>query len=101
MIKIAEVLPPKPSPLWRMVKQCGVDYVVGGMDWTGGIDNPDPDLRPWGFMSLARVKSNYENAGFTLDTIENRPNLTKASLTSSDNILFMFIKLYLLFKAIN
>jgi len=80
MIKIAEMLPPRPSPLWRMVKQCGVDYAVGGMDWSGGADNPDPDLRPWGFMSLARVKSMYENAGFTLDTIENRPQLNKAKL---------------------
>jgi len=72
MIEIAEVLPPRPTPLWRLVKQCGVNHVVGAMDFR--------DKPPWGYQSLARLKKSYEDGGFELAVIESRPPLNKAKL---------------------
>lgn len=75
MIEIAEFLSPTPTPLWKLAKQAGVDWAVGGLPYDQPFNGPDA---PWDYMPLLRMKQRYEEAGFTLAVIESRPPLNKA-----------------------
>ena len=76
-------MPPYHTPLLDMVKQCGVDYVVGSFDGRRGTDVPRDEL-PWSYTSVMRMKTAYEDGGFKLDVIESRPPLNKAKLGLPD-----------------
>lgn len=75
MIEIAEFLPPDPTPLWKLAKQAGVDWAVGGLP---GEDLLQGDEAPWDLAPLSRMKARYEQGGFQLAVIEARPPLNKA-----------------------
>jgi mannonate dehydratase len=75
MIEIAEMLPSQPTVLWKLAKQAGVNHAVGGLP----RDEGGPE-RPWDFMPLMRLKTRFEDAGFTLSVIESSPPMQKIRL---------------------
>lgn len=79
MIKIAEVFAPEDKALWSLAKQCGVDYVVGGIGLQP-IEGASPERQPWSYMSLLRAKTAYADAGFEFAVIESRPPMEKIKL---------------------
>ena len=75
MIEIAEMLRPEPSPLWRLVKQAGVNHAVSGLPRDDGGPN-----RPWDYVSLAGVKKRCDEAEMDLAVIESSPSMQKIRL---------------------
>ncbi len=75
MIEIAEFLPPSPTPLWKLARQAGVDYAVGGLPFD---DPTNAGEQPWDYLPLLRVQQRYTSAGFNLAVIESRPPLNNA-----------------------
>ena len=79
MIKIAEVFGPENVALWRLVAQCGVRHVVGGISLRPR-PGAGPEGQPWSFQSLLHTKTAYKNAGFEFAVIESRPPMDKIKL---------------------
>lgn len=75
MIKLAEFLPPNPTPLWKLAKQAGADWAVGGLPFDDRLNAGDA---PWDYLPLLRMKERYESSGFKLAVIEARPPLNNA-----------------------
>lgn len=75
MIEIAEALSPQPTPLWKLVKQAGVNHVVGRLPY-GDSGNE----QPWDYMPLLQLKTRYEDAGFQLSVIESSPPMDQIRL---------------------
>jgi mannonate dehydratase len=74
MLQIAEFISPKPSPVWKLAQQCGVNLAVGGLPFDSlQAGETVGDLAP-----LTRMKQVYEDGGFKLEVIESRPPLNKA-----------------------
>jgi len=74
-MRIAELLPPAPEPLWQLARQCGVEDVVG--TWGRA---PEKGAPPWSYPALERLKKSYAQGGFRLGVIEARPPMTKTKL---------------------
>ena len=74
MLQIAEFIPPKPQPLWRLARQAGVDLAVGGLPF----DMLQPGERVCDLAPLTRMKQVYQDGGFDVRVIEARPPLNKA-----------------------
>ena len=81
VIKIAEVMSPNRTPLWDMVKQCGVNYVVGSFH--GQSDRTSRAMTYLSYTSVMRMKTAYADGGFQMNVIESRP-VDKAKLGLSD-----------------
>ena len=74
MMRLAEFIPPSPTTVWKLARQCGIDLAVGGLPF----DTLRAGERVCDLAPLERMKQTYEDAGFTLEVIESRPPLNKA-----------------------
>lgn len=92
MMKLSEFLPPRPEASWKLIKQAGVDNVVGVLNGAEqdqrmfasvgsvGWKAEDRDEVPW---SVAAIKHNievYEKWGFNLIATEDTAPLDKARM---------------------
>jgi len=93
VIEIAELLPPWPTPLWHLVRQCGVRYAVGTLPYpaafswmqnhgtgSGGAAAPANEDRPWGYQALLHMKTRFADNGLELAVIESSPPMDQIRL---------------------
>jgi len=78
-MKIAISMPPEPSLAWTLMKQCGIQCAVGGINLRPVAGASDEE-QPWSYEPLARAKAAYEQNGLELSVIESRPPMEKTKL---------------------
>jgi mannonate dehydratase len=93
-MELIELLPPRPSRLWPLIKQCGVNGIAALMNGAEqdqrmfrsvGVGSratavDDRDLAPWSEKALARDIGVFSDGGFSVEVIEDTPPLDKARL---------------------
>lgn len=93
-MELIELLSPRPSRLWQLVRQCGVNGIAALMHGAeqdqrmfrsvGVVSDPtksdDRDVAPWSEKALARDLGVFSDAGFSVRVIEDTPPLDKARL---------------------
>ena len=96
MIEIAEVLPTTPSPLWKLAKQAGVDYVVGALPFGEEFLARDEEFhraeQPWDYLPLLRAQQRYHDAGFKEVVIESRGEPKVVMLSYGEYQEFLALK---------
>ncbi|MGV8845763.1 mannonate dehydratase [Tessaracoccus sp.] len=92
MIQLSEFLPPRPERSWRLIKQAGVDNVVGVLNGaeqdrrmfasvgSAGWEADERDEVPWSEAALKHNMDVYERCGFTLIAMEDNPPMDKIRL---------------------
>ena len=79
MFRIAYITAPQAGQRWTLMKQCGVEAAVGGINLHPKPD-AEPEEQPWSYGSLAEAKAKYESGGIPLEVIEARPLMEKIKL---------------------
>jgi mannonate dehydratase len=92
VMELLELLPPRPSRLWDLVKQCGVNGIAALMNGAeqdqrmfrsvgvGTQVHAAGDDEPWSEKALGRDREIFADAGFAVEVIEDTPPLDRARL---------------------
>ena len=92
MIQLSEFLPPRPEESWKLIRQVGVDNVVGVLNGAeqdqrmfasvgaGGWKADDRDEVPWSEAALRHNIEIYDDYGFTLVALEDTAPIDKVRL---------------------
>lgn len=92
MLKLSEFLPPRPDESWKLIRQVGVDNVVGILNGAeqdqrmftsvgaSGWQVDDRDEVPWGEKALRHNLEIYQRHGFRMIATEDTAPIDKARM---------------------
>ena len=79
MMKMAEIFGPPEDRLWRLVKLCGADHVVG--TFSRGRGERAPDEKPWSYKSLERPSVPRNKLSLYATPLPDNPKSCSSSLS--------------------